>query len=557
MSWFQVTVIGTTRALISKAMANHLILDSHEHNGRFDFYPSPVPVLRLRGALWDPVALDTWREALSGLVGVEVPHELMGLWLFASPERAILLGPAELAADDLEVPLPGPHVDPRDLWRLEERVRHAGYGSALAMGIPHGDRDVGLVLLASLEPDRYEDSAISFLRGVVAGLGPTMARVAQQWEHDPEAAGDGGEERQFRRREEPGRALHELRDLLAELAATVADSATPRELARGLTHAIGGVIPHDRLEIVVPRKPRNEFYRLGAHGDGALFSHGDLMVSGEDFDTAVLFDPDGTMVVEDADTDPRAPVWPLDPADAEAVKSVIGVRLGDAEDPIGYLMLGSLGPGLYRPDDLASLQRIGLLIAPKVEGFSLHGQLQTLRARLGVLRQVPAHLGRVAELLATTAHLGVATRMFAEEAAGVLPFERLEFALRSGGETEVIVVRPGESRSLRELSPVDVSGTELARVLKSEITHTLAASRQPGGRDDGGPSAAMVVPLRVAGRVTGTMTMVATGTASFGQADVILGQQLADVVAPHLELARRTALSGGNGSAPSWRPIQR
>ena len=48
---------------------------------------------------------------------------------------------------------------------------------------------------------------------------------------------------------------------------------------------------------------------------------------------------------------------------------------------------------------------------------------------------------------------------------------------------------------------------------------------------------------RVAGRVLGTMTLVATGDTSFGQADVVLAQQLADIAAPHLELSRRAALS--------------
>ena len=39
------------------------------------------------------------------------------------------------------------------------------------------------------------------------------------------------------------------------------------------------------------------------------------------------------------------------------------------------------------------------------------------------------------------------------------------------------------------------------------------------------------------------MTLVATGDTSFGQADVVLAQQLADIAAPHLELYRRAALS--------------
>ena len=529
-------------------MADDLKLDPTQERGYLDFASSPVPVLRLRGTMWDPVALDTWREALSSLVRSEVPHELMGLWLFAGNGEPVLLGPSDLAADHLTVPLPDPQVDPPDLWRLEERVRDAGFGSSLAMAVPHGDRDVGLVLLATLEADSYHDREISFLRGIVAGLGPTMARVAQQWDHQPAAEHDG-EQPLYRRRDEPGRALHELRDLMADLADTVAISKSPASLAAGLSHALTAVVPHDRIEIIVPHPPRNDFYRLGAHEEGALFSHRELSVKAENFDPAVLFGEDGVLVVDDATNDSRGPVWPSQDPASESVKAVVGSRLGLEGRPVGYLLLGSLGPGMYGDEDVDALKTIAPLIAPRVQEFCLAGQVKTLRAHLGVLRQAPSHMGRMAELLATTAHLGVATRMFAQEANTVLPFERLEFALRVGREAEVVVLVPGEGRSLSDLPAVDVSGTELGRVLQSEITHALAAASQPSDSDAGAPSAALVVPLRVAGRVLGTMTLFATGDTSFGQADVLLAQQLADIAAPHLELHRRAALSSGSSGS--------
>lgn len=525
-------------------MANARKLDSPQEHGHSDLLSSSVPVLRLRGTMWDPVALDTWREALSSLVRPEVPHELMGLWLFPEDGEAVLLGPSDLAADHLTVPLPDPQVDPADLWRLEERVRDAGYGSSLAMAVPHGDRDVGLVLLATLDADKYHDQEVSFLRGIVAGLGPTMARVAQQWDHQP-AAEHQGEPPLYRRRDEPGRALLELRDLLADLADTVAISKTPASLAAGLSHALSAVVPHDRMEIVVPHPPRNDFYRLGAHEEGPLFSHPELSVKAEDFDAVGLFGDDGVLIVDDATSDSRGPVWPSQDPASERVKAVVGARLGLEGRPVGYLLLGSLGPGMYRDEDVEALKTIAPLIAPRVQEFSLAAQVKTLKSHLGVLRQAPSHMGRMAQLLATTAHLGVATRMFTEEASAVLPFERLEFALRVGREDEVVVVSPGDARPLSDLPVVDVSGTELARVLRSEITHALAAATVPSDPGAGTPSAALVVPLRVAGRVLGTMTIVATGDTSFGPADVVLAQQLADIAAPHLELYRRAALSSG------------
>jgi transcriptional regulator with GAF, ATPase, and Fis domain len=410
--------------------------------------------------------------------------------------------------------------------------------------VPHGDRDVGLMLLASLAADQYHDREIAFLRGIVAGLGPTMARVAQQWDHQPEADHDG-EQPLYRRRDEPGRALHELRDLLADQADTVAISKTPASLAAGLSHALTAVVPHDRLEIVVPQPPRNDFYRLGAHEEGTLFSHRELSVKAEDFDAVALFGEDGVLVVDDAPSDSRGPVWPAHDPASESVKAVVGARLGLEGRPVGYLLLGSLGPGMYGDQDVEALKTIAPLIAPRVQEFCLASQVKILRAHLGVLRQAPSHMGRMAELLATTAHIGVATRMFAEEANTVIPFERLEFALRIGREAEVVVLTPGDGRSLSDIPTIDVSGTELGRVLQSEITHALAAASQPGESIAGTPTAALVVPLRVAGRVLGTMTLVATGDASFGQADLVLAQQLADLAAPHLELYRRASLSSG------------
>jgi GAF domain-containing protein len=525
-------------------MADDTNLDPNPERD-LDFESGQVPVLRLQGAMWDPVALDTWREALSGLIRSEIPHELMGMWLFAGNGEAVLVGPGDLAADHLAVPLPDPQVDPADLWRLEGRVTDAGYGSALAMAVPHGKRDVGLVLLATLEPDKYHDGEISFLRGTVAGLGATMARVAQQWDHQPAAEHDD-EEPLYRRRDEPGRALLELRSLMAGLADTVAISKSPDSLSAGLSHALTGVVPHDRIEIVVPQPTRNDFYRLGAHEEGALFSHRKLSVEAGNFDPAGLFGEDGILVVDDVASDSRGPVWPSQELGAESVKAVVGARLGLESSPVGYLLLGSLGPGMYGNADVEVLRTIAPLIAPRVQEFCLAGQVKTLRAHLGVLRQAPSHMGRIAELLATTAHLGVATRMFAEEANAVLPFERLEFALRVGRNADVVVLTPGDGRPLNDLPAIDVSGTELGRVLQSQITNALAPASQPSDLAAGRLSAALVVPLRVAGRVLGTMTLVAKGDMSFGQADVVLAQQLADIAAPHLELHRRAALSSGS-----------
>src|SRR5215210_3079952 len=109
-----------------------------------------VPILRSDEGQVDSVALATWHEALSNTVAVEVAHDLMALWLYPSQGGAVLLGPAELAEDDLVIPLPSPHLKPDQVTLVEKIVLDAGYGSATCLPIRFGKRDVALMLVASL-----------------------------------------------------------------------------------------------------------------------------------------------------------------------------------------------------------------------------------------------------------------------------------------------------------------------------------------------------------------------------------------------------------------------
>src|SRR6266508_6025413 len=88
-----------------------------------------VPLLRPEQGLGDPDALATWHAALSNGLAADVPHDLLGLWLYPSHGDPVLLGPEALAKDDLAVPLPGPRVEPAQVALLEDIVRDAGYGS--------------------------------------------------------------------------------------------------------------------------------------------------------------------------------------------------------------------------------------------------------------------------------------------------------------------------------------------------------------------------------------------------------------------------------------------
>ena len=140
-----------------------------------------VPILRADDGQADPVALATWHEALSDTLAVEVPHDLMGLWLYPARGGVVLLGPAELAEDELVVPLPSPFLKPEQLSLVEEIVLDAGYGSAICLPIRFGKRDVALLLVANLQRDRYGTVERVLLQCVAQRVGPMLGRISRQW----------------------------------------------------------------------------------------------------------------------------------------------------------------------------------------------------------------------------------------------------------------------------------------------------------------------------------------------------------------------------------------
>jgi GAF domain-containing protein len=520
-----------------------------------------VPLLRLRGDTWDPLALETWQEALSGLLAPDLPHDLMALWLYPPGQGAVLIGPAALAEDNLQVPVPAPHLGQDQLYTLEQRIRAAGYPSVVCMAIPHGDRDVGLMLLADLRSGVYQLPHAVLLRSVADSLGPPLARIARQWGRVTETE---DEDVPQRRKNEPGRKLADLNALLATLGLAESTTRTPRDFAELVSRALQPLLPHDRLQILVPDASGQEHYRFDRHGHGTFWSDPAHVVSHHRFDPAMVFGDAEELLIEDTDTFGET-VWCPGPpgvggpagqgSEVDPIRSVLAVRLVSQGRVAGYLFLGGLGPGLFRREDLELLHQVIPLVATRVDSFLLAWQLQVMRSHLSVLRNVPAQLGRISELLATTAHLGAATRLFAREAATVLPFDRIEFSLRFGDEEHVVVMGPGETKPLADLPLMRIAGTELGRVLSGEIPHAFATARRPldpAAQDPAQPTAVLLVPLRVAGRVFGGLTLLAAGLESFTRADIALAQQLADVIAPHLELLRRASMAP-SPVAPAWR----
>lgn len=477
-----------------------------------------VPILRAEAGLGDPVALATWHEALSNGLAVDIPHDLLGLWLYPIGGGAVLLGPTALAADELSVPLPSPQVESRQLVLLEEIVRDAGYASVACLPIRFGRRDVGLLLAADLRPDRYGEAELVLLTMAARRLAPAFGRMARQWEAVHGAPADRWER---------------VTALLDAIIAAGAEAGTPQRFLAAIGRALEPLLPHDHLELLLADPSGARHYRLGEHVGGPLWADPSLEFSRTLLDPAALVDGEGKILLADACRDAR---WPrgyftaAEPAGAE-LRSLAGARF-TAAGVTGYLIAGGVGPELYEQEDAALIFRVGGLIAAHV---ALLGRATEERQAIRVPREemVSALLLQAAEALATAAEPAEATARVASIAERFLPFDAMRYAVRLSEGDRVVLLEPGERRPLPDLPLLPVAGTTLAQVLHGEVPSSFALVEG---------EARLLVPLRVGGRVHGALVFTAAPPAVLNPAHVAPAQQLADVVAPHLELLRRAAL---------------
>jgi hypothetical protein len=490
-----------------------------------------VPILRAEDGQIDPVALATWHEALSDTVAVEVPHDLMGLWLYPSQGGSVLLGPAELAADELVVPTPAPHLKPEQLSLVEEIVRDAGYGSVTCLPIKFGKRDVALLLVASLQPERYGTVEGVLLQCVAQRVAPMLGRIARQWK-----PAEGATSRQLER----------IAGLLAAVARANRDAASPQSFVAAVGRGLAPLLPHEQVELLVPDASGKKYFRLAEHPGGPLWADPSLVINGDHLDITGIFGSRSRVVVTDTYEDER---WPrgfltaADPPGAD-IRSLVGARLSLRGNTSAYLLVGSIGPELYAEEDGELLALLAGLITPQIGAF-----VRTEEVPPSPVERVPHAelLFRIAGLLATTSSPAVATRLIAVEARAAFPFDKLAFALRLTQGDRVVVLQPGEQRPLTQLPLVSVSGTALARVLQGDLPCAFA---QANGESR------MVVPLRVAGRVQGALMFSAASGTAMTESHVLPAQQLADIVAAHLELFRRMAMLP-HPSMPGGKAVRR
>ncbi|HEY8105333.1 MAG TPA: GAF domain-containing protein, partial [Gemmatimonadales bacterium] len=221
------------------------------------------------------------------------------------------------------------------------------------------------------------------------------------------------------------------------------------------------------------------------------------------------------------------------------------VRITSSGHLAGHLLVGSSQAGAYQDEDLVSLVRLGAILGPKIDSYVLSSQLQVLRKQLVTLRNAPAHQARVADMLSTTAQFAEASRRLAEETRAMLPCDRLTLAVRLSEGDRVVLVEPGEAKHWSDLPLVPIAGTPLGRVLRGEVAELVTESPK---------ATELIVPLRVSGRTVGALVLEARGFGALGPGDVAPVQQLADLVAPYVELVRRAAMLPAP-VMPGWKRV--
>ncbi len=477
-----------------------------------------VPLPSPDEAVDDPQVLVAWYDALVNLVATEIPHDLLALWAYPPHSEPVLIGPEALAEDDVRIPLPSPRIARPPLDLLEEMVEDAGYASAVALPVRYGRFDVGLLLVASFPP--FSDPALARARlNVVAHrLGSGVARIA-----DP--AGEVY-------------CAANPAEVLARIAGAGSSAAPPVQYARVLSAALNAVLPHDRLDLLVPGASPEQHYVMSRHGEGSLWSDPTLIVGREILDPPALVSG-LSVIVPDARVEARLSAWRSGESE---VRSVIGARLITGERLTGYLLLSHSAPGVYDATDAELLMRAAPMVAARVEAQVQAHQLRVLRSQLGSSNAIPNQLRRMATVLASRGNFADALYECVAEATALLPFHRVRFAVRAGAEDDarVAIVIPGEQRAFADLPLVPVRDQLLEKVIAGEVPHGVS-----GGQMD----IELVFPLRVSGVVIGAMLLTTSTPDAFTRSHLALAQQVADSIAPWLELERRAVgAMGGKGA---------
>ncbi|NOT08012.1 MAG: hypothetical protein HOP28_07390 [Gemmatimonadales bacterium] len=479
-----------------------------------------VPLLPAEEGAPDPVAIATWHLALSSTTAVEVPHDLFGLWLFPGTGGVLLLGPEALAQDRVAVPLPDPTLKQDQLFTLEEVLRKAKYGSAIAVPVRYGDRDVGVMLLGAFAKGAFGPAQAVALHRLGASLAGTLHRLAGVMQAvTPHAT------------LEPAMSAEAMPEYLARAAVEAANGPDLVRRASGVLYAL---LPHDKLEIVTPGTTDAAFFPLSGSAPRRRWGKSGGVV--EPFAAIIgRFGAAPTLLVDDLGAIEHEGAWEVGGSShgSMSAHAVLGARMEVGGQVVGYLLLGSVGKDTYHGDEEELIGTAATLLAPRVAGLRAAAEVEALKTAIGDPADRIAPLAAGADALARTAHLGDAVTEFRSALAVLLPHDAITLHLR-WAEDDLIALDPEAPRPFADLSALPLEEFEGRAVLVGE-RDWLVRSVEEGEE--------ILVPLVVAGRTIGVLGV--RGRSFQATRDAATTARLfANVLAPHLELLRRGASLG-------------
>lgn len=466
------------------------------------------------------VAVTAWHLALSNLIGVDVPHDLLALWLFPERGGVVLLAPQELGRDKVELPQPAPFVTQHDLFMLEERIRTAGYRSVLAVPIRIVDRDLGLAVFAHLQPAKFGAGEAMRLTAMMRQVVPTFAALASA---PPLAFGAG-----------PSANVTSANAPEA-VARAAAEGETGAEVLRLVSGVLQVLIPHDRIEVTIPGATAGSWALLSGAPEGQRWGESTTEVSQLITGFIARAAEDGTITVGDL----RAlglswPSYRETRANAR-VHAVMGARLRVAGSEDAWLLMGGAAPDIYRAVDREVLKSIAPVVALRVQGLRSGLSAEVARSHAASNQLTQTRAARIASSLAGTAHWGEAVAWFLKDIRESLGYQDAQFVLRFG-DGRFVVVPAGDLRPFSALPSSEIDGSGLEGLFDGSAPFLVAGHE---GTD-------LLVPLRVAGRVVGALELLGATPGASGH-PVSSAQLFADLIAPHLELVRRGALEPKHG----------
>jgi hypothetical protein len=169
-------------------------------------------------------------------------------------------------------------------------------------------------------------------------------------------------------------------------------------------------------------------------------------------------------------------------------------------------------------------------VALRVQALRAQLDAEVTRAQAQAVSAAQARATRIAAALSGTAHWGEAVSLVARDVRESLGYREVRFALRLGDD-RFVRIEAGDLRPISTLTTEPLESTDLATVLSGLAAFLVHGE---GGSD-------LAVPLRVAGRVVGALELLGGAPGATGH-PVTAAQLVADLLAPHLELMRRSAL---------------